>query len=99
MCSEPGLAVRIVLDSGHCLDARAGETLLQSLSRAGLALESQCRQGYCGACRLPLLAGRVRYRQPPLAWLAPGDCLPCCAEPLGEIRLGVGLPVLEEDSR
>lgn len=99
MCSERRLAGRIVLRSGHCLEAQVDESLLQSLSRAGLQLESQCRQGYCGACRLPLLAGRVRYRHPPLAWLAGGDCLPCCAEPVGEIRLGIDLSGLEPETR
>ncbi len=98
MCSEQGPAGRIVLSSGDSLEAQVDESLLQSLSRAGLKVESQCCQGYCGACRLPLLAGRVRYRQPPLAWLAAGDCLPCCAEPVGDIRLGIGLPALEENT-
>lgn len=64
-----------------------GETLLETLERHGLAPEYQCRSGYCGACRTRLLAGTVRYLTPPLAFVAPGECLPCCCQAAGPIRL------------
>ncbi|MFR9718205.1 class I ribonucleotide reductase maintenance protein YfaE [Aeromonas diversa] len=69
---------------------KGAETLLDTLERHGVEVEYQCRSGYCGACRTPLLAGTVRYLHPPLAFVAPGECLPCCCQAQGTIRLALG---------
>lgn len=45
--------------SGKQLPARAGESLLQSLERAGAAHASSCRNGVCGTCRERLVSGEV----------------------------------------
>lgn len=66
-----------------------GETLLDALQRTGHAVEYQCRSGYCGSCRVTLRAGRVRYPQPPLAFLRPGEILPCCCVVEEELVLEV----------
>lgn len=55
-----------------------GETLLDGLERTGHDVEYQCRSGYCGVCRLTLLAGEVSYADPPLAYLGQSEILPCC---------------------
>ncbi|NHI00540.1 ferredoxin [Oceanimonas doudoroffii] len=72
-------------------ELRAGETLLDGLERTGHAVEYQCREGYCGACRTPLLEGCVRYPETPLAFVASGEVLPCCCRPEGEVLLDVPL--------
>ncbi|HRL21757.1 class I ribonucleotide reductase maintenance protein YfaE [Alcaligenes sp. SDU_A2] len=62
-----------------------GETLLEGLERTGHQVEYQCRSGYCGSCRIPLVYGQVTYKEQPLAYVAPGEVLPCCctaAEPI-----------------
>ncbi|SIQ24210.1 ferredoxin [Aeromonas sp. RU39B] len=69
------------------LVTKPGETLLATLERHGFLVEVQCRSGYCGACRTPLLAGSVAYRQTPLAFVAKDECLPCCCHPVGTVRL------------
>ncbi|PSJ38180.1 class I ribonucleotide reductase maintenance protein YfaE [Zobellella taiwanensis] len=74
-------------------ELRAGETLLEGLERTGHAVEYQCRSGYCGACRTPLLAGRVTYHEPPLAYVAEGEILPCCCRPAEPVSLDI--PLLE----
>lgn len=56
----------------------AGESLLDGLERTGHEVEYQCRSGYCGVCRLTLLAGEVSYAEAPLAYLGPSEILPCC---------------------
>ncbi|MFM5508242.1 class I ribonucleotide reductase maintenance protein YfaE [Aeromonas rivipollensis] len=71
------------------LHAHPGESLLETLERHGHRVEFQCRSGYCGACRTPLLAGRVHYPSVPLAFVSPGECLPCCCRPVGAIRLDI----------
>ncbi|QPR27669.1 2Fe-2S ferredoxin-like protein [Edwardsiella hoshinae] len=64
-----------------------GGSLLASLERQQVALESQCRAGFCGACRCRLLRGRVSYRQPPLAFLQQDEILPCCCQVQQDIEL------------
>ncbi|WP_434668070.1 class I ribonucleotide reductase maintenance protein YfaE [Aeromonas sp. NJAU223] len=71
------------------LHAHPGESVLETLERHGHQVEFQCRSGYCGACRTPLLEGRVHYPSVPLAFVSQGECLPCCCKPVGAIRLDV----------
>ena len=39
--------------------ARANEPLLVALERAGVLVDSRCRSGACGACRVRLVEGEV----------------------------------------
>ena len=70
-----------------------GETLLTALERTGHAVEYQCRSGYCGACRLQLAqpeqAAHLVYPSTPLAYVGPGQVLPCCCQSRGPISLQV----------
>ena len=71
------------------LHPHPGESLLETLERHGHHVEFQCRSGYCGACRTPLLAGKVHYAAVPLAFVSQGECLPCCCQPVGAIKLDI----------
>ena len=71
------------------LHPHPGESVLETLERHGHHVEFQCRSGYCGACRTPLLAGKVHYAAVPLAFVSQGECLPCCCKPVGAIRLDI----------
>lgn len=64
-----------------------GESLLEALERTGHQVDYQCRQGYCGACRTKLLAGRVSYQETPLAFIGPDEILPCCCQIDGDIHI------------
>ncbi|MFH4354055.1 MAG: class I ribonucleotide reductase maintenance protein YfaE [Neisseriaceae bacterium] len=55
-----------------------GESLLESLEKHGYTVEYQCKNGYCGACRLGLKKGRVEYKTPPLAFMQENELLACC---------------------
>ncbi|MEZ0232359.1 MAG: class I ribonucleotide reductase maintenance protein YfaE [Methylophilaceae bacterium] len=63
------------------------ETLLDGLERTGHEVEYQCRSGYCGMCRVKLLHGDVRYLEPPLAFVAYDEVLPCCCVPIADITV------------
>lgn len=63
------------------------ETLLEGLERTGHDVEYQCRSGYCGACRVRLLDGRVDYVELPLAFVAADEILPCCCVPRSDLWL------------
>ena len=41
------------------LDSLSSDCILQSLEKAGLEPEYQCRDGHCGSCRCKLVEGQV----------------------------------------
>ena len=74
-----------------------GETLLEGLERTGHEVEYQCRSGYCGSCRVKILDGRVSYDDFPLAFVAPGEILPCCCRVNEDIKVDCRGRVSEPD--
>ena len=64
-------------------------TLLRFLEKRHVAIEYQCRSGYCGACRCRLAEGSVEYLTKPLAFVGEGDVLPCCCIPVSDIELDI----------
>ncbi|MDR6248923.1 ferredoxin [Klebsiella variicola] len=47
----------------------------------------QCREGYCGSCRTRLVSGQVDWLTEPLAFIQPGEILPCCCRAKGDIEI------------
>ncbi|EPG6020935.1 MULTISPECIES: class I ribonucleotide reductase maintenance protein YfaE [Enterobacteriaceae] len=64
-------------------------TILEQLESAGIQVESQCRSGYCGACRLKKKSGEVKYDNDPLAYVGQDEILPCCCRPCGPLVLAI----------
>ena len=62
-------------------------SLLAALESHKIAVEYQCREGYCGSCRTCLHAGEVTWLIEPLAFIEPGDILPCCCRAQGDIEI------------
>lgn len=87
-----GKAAHIRLaDSSVVLSAQPGETLLDTLERAGYRPDFSCRAGACATCKLKVLAGKVHDRGENNA-LTPGErargyVLSCVAQPEGEVTL------------
>jgi ferredoxin len=50
-------------------------------------VEYQCREGYCGSCRLRLVSARLTGFTEPLAFVQPGEILPCCCRAKGDIEI------------
>ncbi len=75
---------RVTTGQAH-FDHQEGEPLLASLTPLGHY--SECRNGYCGACKTTLLSGQVRYLTPPIAYTRPGEILPCCCTPVSDLLL------------
>ncbi len=75
------------------IPARATETLLVAMERAGLAPPSECRSGTCGVCHALLVAGDV-YVNPDgdgrrAADMQYGYIHPCSSYPLSDLELSV----------
>ncbi|MEG0278827.1 MAG: class I ribonucleotide reductase maintenance protein YfaE [Morganella sp. (in: enterobacteria)] len=73
-----GIQLRYISEEHH--------TLLNTLEQS-VPVEFQCREGYCGACRVRLKRGKIGYRTRPVAFIRDGEILPCCCYPMSDIEL------------
>ncbi|WFU05106.1 hybrid-cluster NAD(P)-dependent oxidoreductase (plasmid) [Rhizobium sp. CB3171] len=76
--------------TGATLDCAAGETLLETAMNAGVWINSSCRQGVCGSCRVRVTEGKVRMDD--LGGIteqekAEGYALACCSRPIGAVSI------------
>lgn len=62
-------------------------SLLYILESHEILVEFQCREGFCGSCRMKLIKGGVIYTQSPLAFIQKDEILPCCCLPAGDIDI------------
>ncbi len=67
------------------------ESLLEGLVRTGHDVSYQCKEGYCGSCRVKMLAqsNPVTYQQPPLAMTDDKEILSCCCQVQGIVYLDI----------
>jgi ferredoxin-NADP reductase len=56
---SPDRVFQVAVQGLRTIPARAGEPLLNTLERHGLAVPSLCRSGECGYCRTKVTSGRV----------------------------------------
>lgn len=65
--------------------------LLFILTQHNVNIDYQCKQGYCGACRIKLLKGNIYYINTihPLASYNTGDIFPCCCIATGNIIIKI----------
>ncbi|GIU50004.1 class I ribonucleotide reductase maintenance protein YfaE [Shewanella algidipiscicola] len=64
-------------------------SLLQALEQKNVKVFSECRNGFCGACKTKLNHGSVIYHTEPLVELEADECLPCCCHPDGDVDLAL----------
>lgn len=58
-----GKAFTVVLaKSGIEVEVGEDETMLKAIERAGVSIDSLCREGVCGTCEVPILEGRADHR-------------------------------------
>ena len=71
-------------------------TLLNALESKQIDVFSECRSGFCGACKTKVNSGQVSYIHEPLATLESDECLPCCCIPASDIDLDIPYAQVEE---
>ncbi|MGI3899290.1 MAG: 2Fe-2S iron-sulfur cluster-binding protein [Janthinobacterium lividum] len=86
---------RVTLErTGTSFEVFAGETLLDAAARRCLWLQSACRNGTCGTCKVTVMAGEVAHDDRAMALSAAerraGLALTCCAFALGDLRVDAG---------
>jgi ferredoxin-NADP reductase len=71
--------------SGTSLRWTGEGSLLELAEQGGVRLDSGCRAGSCGQCRVMLSAGSVVHAKKPGVELVDGECLACIARPQGDL--------------
>ncbi|QFU25319.1 2Fe-2S iron-sulfur cluster binding domain-containing protein [Shewanella eurypsychrophilus] len=64
-------------------------SLLVALEHKQVKVFSECRNGYCGACKTKINSGSVKYHTLPLIELESDECLPCCCTPTSDLDLNL----------
>jgi ferredoxin-NADP reductase len=86
------LTLRYGLDQRE-IEAKSTDTLVQTLEKAGLGIDTRCRSGECGWCRSRLISGRIWQRPEGDRVRAQdkdeGFIHPCSAYPLSDLTLQV----------
>ncbi|RTE64469.1 2', 3'-cyclic nucleotide 2'-phosphodiesterase [Amphritea opalescens] len=85
---------RITVNEQHVIEADAGVSIFDSLSRAGYRMRISCRNGVCQICKTTLLQGAIVQRYPALELcLDEGDnaaqIYACTAVPRSDIRIAI----------
>ena len=77
----------------YVIPARASETLMVAMERAGLGALSQCRVGECGFCRSTVTAGRYsvhpEHDERSSEDVRRGIVHPCCTYPESDMEISV----------
>lgn len=75
----------------HSTTIPSNGSLLESLEKAGIPIESHCRKGFCGACRTKLIEGEVEYFHEPIGFTRKGEVLACCCKPKTHLKIDIKL--------
>jgi ferredoxin-NADP reductase len=93
---QAGKILKLTLQFGleqREIEAKSTDTLVQSLEKAGLGIDTRCRSGECGWCRSRLVKGRIWQRPEGDRVRArdkdEGYIHPCSAYPLSDLTLQV----------
>jgi uncharacterized protein len=63
------------------------ESLLDLATTNEVAIDSGCRAGNCGTCKVAIKSGEVKYLRQPGCVVEAGTCLTCCCVPVSELAL------------
>lgn len=79
--------VKVQVDDLMAIYVPKSQPLLNSLEEHDIRVEYQCRSGYCGACRVTLIEGRVEYNETPLAFLKENEIVTCCCKAITDLKI------------
>ncbi|CAL4319721.1 Uncharacterized ferredoxin-like protein YfaE [Buchnera aphidicola (Periphyllus testudinaceus)] len=64
--------------------------LLTTLLKKNIKIDYQCKEGYCGTCRIILLKGKILYfKKNTLASLQKNEILSCCCSVISNIIIKI----------
>ncbi|CAL4319853.1 Uncharacterized ferredoxin-like protein YfaE [Buchnera aphidicola (Chaitophorus sp. 3695)] len=63
-------------------------SLLQILIKNNINIDYQCKDGYCGTCKVILITGKILYfKKKPIAMLKKNEIVSCCCKVLSDIKI------------
>ena len=78
---------KVNFGEGRELTYKNESSLLDTLESHAIQAEYSCRAGFCGVCKVHLLAGKVKYVQDPIISLSGDEILSCCCIPDSDISV------------
>jgi len=82
------MSFSITVDSRKVSFLEEDKTILNALEKENIDVHFHCRDGFCGACRVTLLSGKISYpKGEPLAYIGDAEILPCCCVPISDINI------------
>ncbi|MFT5392246.1 MAG: ferredoxin-NADP reductase [Gammaproteobacteria bacterium] len=85
--SGPPIEVEFARSGNTLVWDNSSSSLLEFAEASGIAMDSGCRAGNCGACVTAVRSGNVQYLNPPGATVDEGSCLTCISVPKGNLVL------------
>lgn len=64
-------------------------SLLEILEKNKIKTKYQCRDGFCGMCKINLNYGKIFYIKKPIAFLEKKEILPCICIPVTNIKINI----------
>ena len=94
MCEQPTgaqghLSVTFSKSGQQCTWNPRIPSLLEFAEAQGIEVDSDCREGHCGACQTLLVSGDVEYQQKPRVKVEQGHCLLCISMPKSNLVLEI----------
>ncbi|MFP3029377.1 MAG: class I ribonucleotide reductase maintenance protein YfaE [Arsenophonus sp.] len=83
------ITIQYALNIQITFHSKQHTNLLDALEQSKIQIEFQCREGFCGACRVYLRKGKVGYRHKPIAFIDKGEILACSCLPLTDIDINI----------
>ncbi|MCW5197743.1 class I ribonucleotide reductase maintenance protein YfaE [Buchnera aphidicola] len=70
------------------ISKRNQSPLLQILIENNIKIDYQCKDGYCGTCKVILITGKICYlKKNPIAMLQKNEIVTCCCIVLSNITI------------
>ncbi|MCC2523877.1 class I ribonucleotide reductase maintenance protein YfaE [Vibrio coralliilyticus] len=69
------------------IQSNPSNTILETMEKAGIEPEYNCRDGHCGACRCKLVKGEVEYVGFAMAYTQSDEILPCICKAKSDIEI------------
>lgn len=68
-------------------DLKNSKTILEFLESKKIEINSECRDGYCGACRCKLIEGEVEIDEKAIGYVGENEILACSTKPKGNVKI------------
>jgi ferredoxin len=78
---------QVNIDGSAVMVDTSCDTLLEMLEKASVDVQSHCRDGFCGCCRIKLEQGDIEWVIDPLASINDDEVLACACKPVGTVSL------------